>query len=448
MRVLLLDNGSNFLDFGMRCLAAGHDVLWYDSPRKDGSVRMAGKGIVPRLIDYDKLRSRYMDWADIVVMADNTKYMDLMDEYRDKGYPIFGPSSAAAEWELDRSKGQEIMRAAGLNIIPGVEFHDYDEAAAFVQENPQYLVSKPSGDADKALSYVAPDAASLLYMFERWSKNEKYAADAKKHGFILQEKKSGAEFACGGWFGPGGWSKWWYENLEFKKMMNGDLGPNTGEAGTLSMYVRKSKLAEVGLKPVTKYLRAIDYVGFIDISGMVDEDGEFWPFEWTMRPGWPTFHNQNATHEGDPVEWMLDLIHGKDTLQVKENIACVTVVIAIPDYPVSRFTNKEVSDIPVYLHDADKRSVHLSEIKLGEAFVDVAGKPVKMPCLVTSGDYVAVVSGTGETITGARRSVYATVKKIKMPANPFYRTDIGRYGVDERLRILQKVGYALNFKIT
>jgi phosphoribosylamine---glycine ligase len=132
---------------------------------------------------------------------------------------------------------------------------------------------------------------------------------------------------------------------------------------------------------------------------------------------------------------------------VKENMACVTVVMAIPDYPVSRFTNKEVSDIPVYLHDADRKSVHLSEVKLGQAHVEVQGRPVKMPCYVTSGDYVCVVSGVGETITGARRSAYTTVKKIKMPANPFYRTDIGRYGMEERLRILQKNGFALGFRV-
>jgi phosphoribosylamine--glycine ligase len=147
------------------------------------------------------------------------------------------------------------MKKAGLNIIPGVEFHDYDAAARFVEKNPQYLVSKPSGDADKALSYVAPNAAALLYMFERWARNEKYVRDAKKHGFILQEKKTGCEMAVGGWFGPDGWSRYFYENFEFKKLMAGDLGPNTGEMGTLSMYVKKSKLADIALKPMTKALR-------------------------------------------------------------------------------------------------------------------------------------------------------------------------------------------------
>lgn len=446
MRILLIDTWSNFLDFGMRCQAAGHEVVWWDRRRKDGSVRMAGKGIVPRLVEYDKLPT-YIEWADLIVLADNTCYLDMLEPYRLAGYPIVGPSVEAANLELDRAAGQAAMKRAGLKIIPSREFHDYDAAARFVEKHPTFLVSKPSGDADKALSYVAPNAAALLYMFERWARNEKYARDAKAYGFILQEKKSGCEMAVGGWFGPHGWSRHFYENFEYKKLMAGDLGPNTGEMGTLSMYTKKSKLADIALKPMTKHLKALDYVGFCDISGMIDEHGDFWPFEFTMRPGWPTFHNQVATHEGDPAQWMVDLLKGRDTLKVKEGVACVSVVLAIPDFPYSKLTNKEVSNIPVYLNDADKRAVHLSEVQLGEAFVQVGEKPVKMPCYVTSGDYVAVVTGLGDTITGARRSAYATVRKIKMPADPFYRPDIGVGRLVKELELVQAHGFATGFKV-
>jgi phosphoribosylamine--glycine ligase len=106
-----------------------------------------------------------------------------------------------------------------------------------------------------------------------------------------------------------------------------------------------------------------------------------------------------------------------------------------------------VSDIPVYLNDADKRAVHLSEVQLGEAYVQAGDKPVKMPCYVTSGDYVAVVTGLGETITGARRSAYATVRKIKMPADPFYRPDIGVGRMVKDLPMVQKHGFALGFHV-
>ena len=448
MRILVIDAGSNALDWAMRCQDWGHEVIWYAKRNQDRTIQMAGKGIVNRLVDYDLLRSRYIDWADLIFLTDNTHYTDVLEPFRERGYPIFGPSPEASELELDRAIGQQAMKQAGLKTIPGVAFDDYDAAAKFVEKHPTYLVSKPSGDADKALSYVADDAASLIYMLtHRWKHNEKYRSDARKYGFILQEKIKGVEMAVGGWFGPKGWSQWWYENFEHKKLMANDLGPNTGEMGTLSMYVKKSKLADIALKPVTKLLHQIDYVGFCDVSGMIDDKGDFWPFEFTMRPGWPTFYNQIATHEGDPAQWMLDLINGEDTLRVMENACCISVVMAIPDFPYSKMTKKELTGIPVY-GATDRGHVHLCEIMLQDDVpIQLGEKIVRMPNYVTCGDYVCVVTGTGDTITGARRSAYAAVSKIKMPADPFYRPDIGNGRVVKGLPDIQKRGFATNFSI-
>lgn len=447
MRVLIIDVASNALDFAMRCQDWGHDVMFYDAPHKDGSVRMAGKGIVPRLIDYNLLQTKYLDWSDLIFLPDNVKYLDMLEPKRKAGYPIFGCCLEAAELELDRAKGQEAMKAAGLSIIPGVEFHDYDDAAKFVEKNPQYLVSKPSGDGDRALSFVADDAASLQHMMlDRWKKNDKYRSEARKHGFILQEKKTGVEFACGGWFGPGGWSKFWYQNAEYKKFLAGDMGPNTGEMGTLSMYVRECKLADLALKPMAKMLKKMEYIGFLDISGMVDDEGTFWPFELTCRPGWPSFHNQMATHEGDPAKWMLDLLTGNDTLEVKENIACVSVVMATGDFPNSHLTLKEVTGIPIY-NATDREHVHLCDVMLGDDVpVQVGEKTVRMPNYVTSGEYVMVMTGTGTTITGARRSAYAALNKVKLPMHKICRPDIGAGRMVKGLPALQKHGFAKNFK--
>jgi phosphoribosylamine---glycine ligase len=56
-----------------------------------------------------------------------------------------------------------------------------------------------------------------------------------------------------------------------------------------------------------------------------------------------------------------------------------------------------------------------------------------------------VVTGVGETITGARRSAYAAVKKVKMPTQAFYRTDIGNGRLVKGLPELQRHGFAMGF---
>lgn len=441
MRILVIDVGSNALDLCMRWQAQGHEVRWYDQPRLDGTDRHAGEGIVEKIRDYDQLRKKWLGWADLIYTPDNTHYLDMLEPYRRIGYPIFGCNSAAVEWELDREVGQKVMEECGMAIIPGKTFHDYDSAIAYVKKHGKPFVSKPSGDGERAMSYVATSAADLVYMLQRWKTVPKYVQAAREDGFILQEKIDGIEMAVGGWFGPDGWSRYWVENFENKKLMNGDLGVNTGEMGTTVRIVKQSKLADLVLKPATEHLHRVGYVGYVDVNCMITPDGTPYPLEWTMRDGWPIRHNLTALIEGDQAQWMLDKLNGRDTLKVKPDTVCISVLMALPDFPYSRITNKELCGIPVYGAE-DLEHLHWSEMMLGVAPREVNGKVVDMPGPVTAGDYVLIATGTGETITGARRSAYSAIKKVKIPNSPFYRTDIGGGRLKKQLPDLQRMGFA------
>lgn len=425
-RLLIIDVGSNGLDVAMKAHRAGWDVKWWDRDRPNGERRRAGEGIIEKITDYEELWRKWLGWADLVWLPDNTHYMERLEPYRKAGYPIFGGTPASTDLELDREVGQQAMKRYGIKTIPTRAFNDYKAAIAFVHKNPNYLVSKPSGDANKALSYVAHDAADLTYMLERWDKNDKHRAMARSEGFILQEKKTGTEMAVGGFYGPGGWSKWFVESFEHKKLMNGDRGPNTGEMGTLVRMVKKSKLAEKILLPITPLLKKMDYCGYVDNNAIIDDEGTPWPLEWTMRDGWPLRHNiESLLLNKDPAQWMLDLVLGQDTLEAVDGRVSISVVMACPDFPYSHVTNKELCGIPIY-GATDHEHVHLSEVMLGKAPVMVGNNVVELPCFVAAGDYWLVVTGTGDTISGARRSAYAAIEKIHAPNSPFYRTDIGR----------------------
>lgn len=441
-RLLILDTGSNALDLALRSLRAGWEVRWWDQPRKNGSIRRAGEGLVEKIDDYEAVWKKWLGWSDLIYLPDNTAYLDRLRPYRDMGYPIFAGTPESAELELDRQKGQAAMKKHGIPIMESKTFHDYESAAAFVKKNPQFLVSKPSGDANKALSYVAHDAADLTYMLMRWRENDKYRSDAKEHGFILQEKKKGCEMAVGAYYGPAGWSQWFIENWENKKLMDGDLGIATGEMGTLVRAVKRSKLAEKILLPIEPLLQEMEYIGYIDNNAIIDDAGDPWPLEWTMRDGWPLRHNvQSLLQNDDPAQWMLDLLEGRDTLKFNAGEVSISLVMAIPDFPYSKITNKEVCGIPIY-NALDPEHIHLSEVMLGEAPIMVDDKVLDMPTFVTAGDYVLVCTGTGETITGARRSAYSAIRKIHIPNSPFYRLDIGRGRMIEQLPAIQRHGYA------
>jgi phosphoribosylamine---glycine ligase len=442
MRILIIDSWNGCLDFAMRCNDAGHSCIWYQRPRKDGQKIRVGEGLVETTSDFSKL-PRLLEWCDLCFLPENTHYTEFLQPYFDKGYPIFGANAEAAHLELDRTAGQEAFRKAGLKIIEGKEFHDYDQAAAYVKKLGIACVSKPSGDADKNLSYVADDAASMLYMMlDRWKKKEKMRVDARKYGFIVQDKIEGCEMGVAGWFGPGGWSQWWEENFEYKKFMDGDLGPTTGEMGTLIRYVKKSKLASAVLLPCTEILEKIGYVGNASINCIIQKDGTPRPMEWTLRPGWPAFHNHISLTEGDPAKWMGDLLDGHDTLQVKKDgLLSVSIVYTIPPHPRPEVPLDEVVGIPIY-HATDREHIHPVEMMVDDCWVQVGDVHIHAPNYATAGDYVLVVTGTGETVSGARLSAYSAARKVKMPIKAQFRWDIGRGRLVEQLPVIQAMGYA------
>lgn len=437
MKILIVDNyGESALDWALRCLEAGHEVRWHfaDTPRS----KFIGKGLVQRVADWRD----HMRWADLVFLPDNTKYLRELDAWRARGVPILGCNVAGAAWELDRDEGMRVLERAGIDTPASVEFSDYDKAIAHVKKQGGRFVSKPSGvEGDKSLSYVSKGPADMIFMLERWKKLGKL-----KGKFILQDFIPGIEFAVGGWFGPAGFIEGWEENFEEKPFMNDGVGPGTGEQGTVLRFVKKSKLAREMLEPIADQLDRIGYVGCVDVNCIIDEDGKPWPLEHTMRPGWPSFNITMALLKGDPAAWMVDLLEGRDPHCFDLDTVAVGVVMSLPDYPGDRRPIEEVVGVPLYgVTRENIDSVHPLQMMAGECWHDLDGKVARGPCLAAAGTYVLVATGTGETVSAAKRAAYKVVDELSMPASPQYRTDIGAR-VRKALPELQEHGYVTDLE--
>ena len=433
MRLLIIDEKGCALDFAMRAQRDDHEVRHFI--KQDDKHKHIGKGLVHVVDDFKP----WTRWADVIFAADNVKYLRDMQAARNDGHTgIIAATEETASWELDRAVGQRVLRKHGIGTIPFREFNDYESAIRYVKKEDRRFVSKPSGNVeDKALSYVSKCPEDMVYMLQRWKELGKLKAP-----FILQEFIEGSEMAVGAFHGPGGFNEGWCENWEFKKLMNGDLGVATGEQGTVVRWVRQSKLARKVLAPLVNELTRLNYIGYIDVNCIVDDKGNAWPLEFTMRPGWPTFNIQLALLKGDSVEWLQQLTNGKDARIWIYDCVAIGVVMSVPDYPYSHVTRKEVTGIPVYgIKPSLWEHVHPCEMMLGEAPMKIGGDIKNMPMPVTAGDYVLLMTALANTVRDAANTVYRRLDSLIVPNSPMYRTDIGRR-LGKQLPKLQAKGYA------
>ncbi len=428
-----------FLDFVLRASAYGHDVRWFRY-LPGGKTTRDGDGFKGFKIIDDWRDS--MPWAKdgLIITSGNFVHIAELDRFRDLGYKIFGPTLKSSELEINRSAGMEAMKAAGIDVPPYHMFDSLEDAEKFARKSDECWVFKTMGDeADKSLSFVSCDPAEMV----GWIRQKIERGMVLKGPCMLQEKIDMlAEVGVSGWFGLEGFlPDKWQECWEHKKLMCGEIGPATGEQGTVCQYVEKSKLADDALKPMEAILKVLGHRGDFALGAGIDTKGKVWPFEWTARCGWPAFWIQTASHKGDPAQWMRDLLDGKDTLKVSYDVA-IGVVMAQPMYPYAKSTPEMVEGNPISGCEDVIDNVHFASVMMGRGPKYEGGKIVDRAIYQTTGEYVLVASGLGKTVEKARDAVYEVVDKVKFP-NAMYRTDIGEK-LEGPLKKLHGYGFCKN----
>jgi phosphoribosylamine---glycine ligase len=426
MRVLLVcDAGDGLLDLGLRSQVMGHTIRYF-LRKFDARTRPVGRGLLERVPDW----RAHMDWSDIVILEANGFSMLEFENWRRRGCVIIGGNPESAAWELDRAKGMEVFRKAGVPVPPFREFNDYASAIKHVERAGEVMYSKPCSDtADKSLSAKTGIDEDPTWQLRKWQ---------RKHGrppcpFLLQEQVKGVEAAVGVWIGPAGFADGVERNFEEKKLMSGALGPNSGEMGTVMQYVRRDKLFDQVLRPCEEQLAALGACLNVDVNCIVDESGTAWPLEWTMRLGWPAWMLETSLLDCDPIEFLYAVACGEDTRGAHRlNEVCVGVVMAIPPFPHPPRDYEEVIGLPLY--GTVDEHWHPAEMQVGDD-----------TDLMSAGDYLGVATGCGATVREAARGAYSTLRKLSMPSSPFWRIDIGQR-LRRELPKLNEFGYAVGME--
>lgn len=207
------------------------------------------------------------------------------------------------------------------------------------------------------------------------------------------------------------------EAKDYKRIGEGDTGPNTGGMGAVSPvkfatpgFMEKVK-AQV-IEPTVQGLKSegIDYKGFIFI-GLMNVGGEPYVIEYNVRMGDPETQVVIPRIKNDFVELLIKAADGKlkgYKLETSPSFA-TTVVLVSGGYPGSYEKNKSIQGL------AD----------VTNALVIHAGTKQQDYEILTNGGRVLAVTGIGDTLEEALKISYHGATNIRWE-NVYYRKDIGK----------------------
>jgi phosphoribosylamine--glycine ligase len=413
-KILVVSHFGAVGELCQRLMAEGNQVKFHikDKPSKD-----INDGLIAKVPNWE----RWVDWSDLIIF-DDTNFGKTIDELRANGKAVVGGCPYTDKLEMDRGFGQEEMRRVGMNVLPDWSFKNLDEAIKFVQQNPGRYVAKPSGTAqdEKALTYVGKmdDGSDVVATLENYKKKW----SGKIHEIQIQTFAKGVEVAIGGFFNGKEFIQPMFVNFEYKKLMDGDLGPNCGEAGTTSFWSDRSRLFKETLKKMEAPLAEYGYTGYFDVNTICNKDG-CWPLEFTPRFGYPTIWLQVDSINSPLGDFFEAVATGKKFHLDTESGFQLAVVGAVHPYPFEdpvAFT-KYASEKTIQFKDPTMDGIYLSDVKLVGDEWKLAG----------NSGYLVICVGKGHTIEEAKEEAYKRIKTVQVP-DLFYRTDIGCHWLKDR----------------
>jgi phosphoribosylamine--glycine ligase len=362
-----------------------------------------------------------------LVVLDTSGMGDIADQARTET-PTIGGSSLADKLEEDRIYGLDFMQRCGLQVATWEAFDNPADAIRFIKKRNTRLVFKPVGEqSDKSTTYVARSAEDMLDYFDVLFRT------AKVKEFILQEYVAGPEVSLEVYINETGWYAL-NATLETKKLMNGDLGPNTGCSGSLCwMIERENVLFQKGLKKCIEPLQEMGYVGPLDLNTIVNDSG-VWALEFTPRFGYDATALLTRLLPVSFGDFLHAIASGTTVPDLSpKHSFCASARLSIPPYPADQ--------LPAKCYRAGIPINGLTEKNLDRFFVyDCRKRSEESDDLETAGlcGWIGSPLSVGETIGAAFEGVDSMLKEVRVPDGQ-YRTDV-RGNVARRYGALMESG--------
>ncbi|MDI6800293.1 MAG: phosphoribosylamine--glycine ligase [Actinomycetota bacterium] len=357
-----------------------------------------------------------------VIGPEGPLVLGLSDLLAERGMKVFGPSQAAAQMEGSKIFAKRIMEACNVPTAASKIFTDYDEAAACVNESDFPLVIKADGLAAGKGVIITKDMQEALWALKTCLIDKKFGLAGEQvliEDFLEGEELSLLSFVQGETVIPMVCAQ------DYKRVYDGDMGPNTGGMGSYSPVPSvgeetAKKIVKEIIKPVVAELakQGIEYSGVLYGGIILTKDGPK-VLEFNCRFGDPETQAILPRMKSDLFEIMLAVAEGrlKDIKKIDwKSEPCVSVVLASKGYPGDY-------EKGLLIEGASEMS-----LKNG-ALLFHGGTALESGRLVTNGGRVMNVTALGSDFADARRLAYEAIKEISFEGI-FYRKDIALRAVN------------------
>ena len=340
----------------------------------------------------------------IVVGPEAPLVVGLADTLRRNGVAVFGPTRSAARIEGSKRFAKDVLDAAGVPT-----------ARRLSTPEPPCVVKADGLAAGKGV-FVCRTQDELDGGLR--------AATALGGDVLVEELLEGEEVSLFA-ITDGARAVALAPSQDFKRVGDGNTGPNTGGMGSYSPVpgVGESEVEELldsVYRPVLAELarREAPFTGLLYAGLMLTDDGPR-VLEFNCRFGDPETQSVLPRLDGD----LLPLLWGAATGELKgeaavRDEAAVTVVLAGGDYPERGDTGTPIEGVEA--------------AQATGALVFHAGTARHEGHLVTNGGRVLAVTATGEDVAAARAAAYGAVDRISF-AGMRFRRDIGLAAAEQHV---------------
>ena len=384
--------------------SGGREHALADVLGRDADVIVTpGNAVIPNSVATSPLE---ID-ADLFVIGPEAPLVaGLADQLREQGKLVFGPGSDGAQLEGSKAWMKDLVMEAGVPTARYGTFTEVDHAQTYLETmSPPYVIKTDGLAAGKGV-LVTDSLREARTAVESYLSGSAFGGAGEK--IVLEEGLIGPEISILA-ISDGKKAVALSPAQDFKRLLNNDLGPNTGGMGAYSpVPIASSSLVSDVLnnfiQPTIDTLieRGIDYRGVL-YAGLMLTDGGPKLLEYNVRFGDPEAQVVLPRIETSLTNLLLEAASG----DIKENPsftsdAMVTIVCATEGYPTSPRMGDLITGIEEAIQSPGIEKVYVAGIDINEA---------QQP--VTGGGRVLSVTGRGSTIQVARKNAYEGVDKIR-----------------------------------